>query len=114
MGRDEGGSGYNRAFCVESDVQLNNCYCFATPKDCKQICPSEMTLLTLNTHVAGSKTGCKSGHVSSVCCESITANSFISCRQSNVDTLVTGALGIQRKSTGYTLLDSTKEAGQQL
>lgn len=98
MGCHGGGTGYNRAFCVESDVQLNNCFWVGTPKDCKQTCPSGMILLTQNTHIAGFKTGCKNGNFSSFCCESITANSLISCGRSNIDNLLTGGLGIQRKS----------------
>ncbi|KAJ6032574.1 hypothetical protein N7540_003306 [Penicillium herquei] len=113
MGCHGGGTGYNRAFCVESDVQLYNCGWFGIPKACTQGCPAGMTLLTQNTHLGGFKTGCKNGHFSSFCCESIKANILLKCAQSNVDNLLTGGLGIQRKSKGYTLSDSIEETGDQ-
>ncbi|KAJ5219685.1 hypothetical protein N7468_008889 [Penicillium chermesinum] len=108
-----GGNGYNRAFCVESDVQLNNCFWVGKPKDCKQTCPSGMTLLTQNTHIAGMKTGCKNGHFSSFCCESITTNYLINCEQKILDNLLTGGLGIQHRRFDSLLADLPKQAVQE-
>ncbi|KAL6228911.1 hypothetical protein BDW75DRAFT_246204 [Aspergillus navahoensis] len=92
-----GGNGFNRGLCVESDVQGINCQWYGKPKGCSQTCPSGTILLSKNTHVGGAKSGCKSGHFSSYCCESITTNILDTCPQSNANNALTGGLGIIRK-----------------
>jgi hypothetical protein len=72
-----------------------------------------MVLLTQNTHVAGFKTGCKSGHFSSFCCESIVSDSLINCGQSNLNNMFTGGFGIQRKSVSYLDEDTIMETAME-
>ncbi|KAJ5538234.1 hypothetical protein N7494_007713 [Penicillium frequentans] len=92
-----GGNGYNRALCVEADVTGVNCKWYGKPGGCSQTCPSGTILLAQNTHVGGAKSGCKSGHFSSYCCESITTNIIDDCPQSNANSIFTGGQGIIRK-----------------
>jgi chitinase len=88
-----GGNGYNRAFCVESDVVLRGCDWYGKPKGCSQGCPAGKILLTQNTHIGGASTGCKTGHYSSYCCDTIIANELTTCPASNAANLFTGGMG---------------------
>ncbi|CZR61249.1 uncharacterized protein PAC_11145 [Phialocephala subalpina] len=96
-----GGNGFNRAFCVESDVTLKACDWYGKPKGCGQTCPTGKILLTQNTHIGGASTGCKTGHYSSYCCDSIRSSELTTCPATNANSLLTGGLGasINLKST---------------
>ncbi|CZR66788.1 uncharacterized protein PAC_16689 [Phialocephala subalpina] len=88
-----GGNGFNRAFCVESDVVLKGCDWYGKPKGCGQGCPAGKILLTQNTHIGGASTGCKTGHYSSYCCDTIYSNQLTTCPSSSASNLFTGGLG---------------------
>jgi chitinase len=96
-----GGNGFNRAFCVESDVVLKGCDWYGKPKGCSQGCPAGKILLTQNTHIGGASTGCKTGHYSSYCCDTIYTNQLTTCPATSASNLFTGGLGasINLKST---------------
>jgi len=74
-----GGNGYNRALCVESNVQTRGCAWYGKPKGCKQQCPANSILISMNTHIGGASTGCQTGRFSSFCCTSIESDSIAQC-----------------------------------
>ncbi|CAD6441946.1 87ebe840-189a-4cb8-90ff-f578280db540 [Sclerotinia trifoliorum] len=90
-----GSKGYNRAFCVESDVNLGQCRWRGKATSCKQTCLAGEYLLTQNTHIGGAKAGCKSGYFSSLCCEQITVptSELTACSHTNLNNIVTGGHG---------------------
>ncbi|KAF5877794.1 putative alpha protein [Botrytis fragariae] len=90
-----GSKGFNRAFCVETDVSLGQCNWRGTATSCSQTCKAGEFLLTQNTHIAFAKAGCKAGHFSSLCCEKIEVPSkdLVTCPYTNLNNVITGGHG---------------------
>jgi hypothetical protein len=90
-----GSKGYNRAFCVETDVSLGECNWRGTATSCSQTCKAGEFLLTQNTHIGFAKSGCKGGYFSSLCCEKveIPTKDLVTCPYTNLNNVITGGHG---------------------
>ncbi|PQE12841.1 Glycoside hydrolase family 71 protein [Rutstroemia sp. NJR-2017a BBW] len=90
-----GSKGYNRAFCVETDVSLGECNWRGTAASCSQTCKAGEFLLTQNTHIGFAKSGCKGGYFSSLCCEKveIPTKDLVTCPYTNLNNVITGGHG---------------------
>jgi hypothetical protein len=82
-------------------VTLKGCDWYGKPKGCGQTCPTSKILLAQNTHIGGAFTGCKTGHYSSYCWDSIRTSELTTCAATNANSLLTDGLGatIDLKST---------------
>ncbi|KAK3933533.1 glycosyl hydrolase family 71-domain-containing protein [Diplogelasinospora grovesii] len=94
--------GYNRAFCVETGVDLGSCHWRGTATSCSQTCLPGEFLVTQNTWIGYTKSGCKAGSFASLCCTQITIpnNELTTCAAANLDNILTGGFANVIRNVG--------------
>ncbi|GAB1730243.1 hypothetical protein NU195Hw_g3622t1 [Hortaea werneckii] len=88
-----GVSGYQRALCAPANVQYDSLLWGpgSRSKACNSKCPRGWVTLTKNSHIAGQKTGCKSGRYAPLCARDvIRKESLGTCYSTFISQLLSG------------------------
>jgi hypothetical protein len=87
-----GGSGYNRALCIEQNVEAIECSWYGRAKSCSQTCPPSQISISQNTHIGYEAAGCDHNRYSSFCCKEIYSWAISTCPATNLANSLSGGL----------------------